>query len=87
MSVSDYYEDDCKPKKCTKCDSTDLKSTVDDIVNGHICEETVICRTCGKELGFWAYGNWNPKYREEYEQQTNAQTGETIMDITRDMFR
>lgn len=86
MSVLDYFKPDNSPTKCTKCDSTDLKSIVADITNGYIGEETIICRTCGKDLGFWAYGVWNPKYKEEYEKQTGAQTGETIMDITRRMF-
>lgn len=55
-----YIDDEGYPIKCQYCG---CKSKIDtetvDTINGFTCEEKAICKNCGKEIGYWAYGSWN----------------------------
>ena len=64
--ISDYFADDNEPIKCTKCKSHRIISFVKDRLNGIVCEELYECGNCGSPLGYWAYGHFEPIYKEEY---------------------
>lgn len=55
-----YIKEGGEPLKCDYCDSTDLHTQVTDVTAGHVCEKIVSCKLCFKEIGHWAYGNWEP---------------------------
>jgi hypothetical protein len=54
-----YIMEDGTPIKCF-CGCSDLKYTVVDRINYDICEQDVHCIRCGKLVGHWGYGSWEP---------------------------
>jgi uncharacterized protein (DUF983 family) len=56
------YRKDGSPAKCPKCGSADLSEQVKD------AEVLVVCVACGTEVGFYAYGAWDPNFCRELEE-------------------
>lgn len=48
-----YIKENGFPLKCLFCNSSDLN-----FKNKYQEEVEVTCNKCGKEIGYWAYGNW-----------------------------
>lgn len=55
-----YIYKDCEPKRCSKCGSKHYKTIPTDYINHIVCEEKAVCESCGAEVGYWAYGYWQP---------------------------
>ena len=65
QNLSDeYYTDDGCPIKCFTCDAINIKSRTVDIIANCVCETAYYCDDCGEDLGYWAYGSFNPYYKE-----------------------
>lgn len=54
-----YTKENGEPIKCF-CGCTLLKFTITDKIDNTVCEEDVHCIRCGKLIGHWAYGSWEP---------------------------
>lgn len=79
-NVSEYFEDNGAPKKCPKCNSTEITEKVIGVVDvycgmGPTCEAEYFCE-CGECVGFWAYGSWHPEYRRAFVAATHGQSEE-----------
>jgi len=64
-SMSYWYAKDGAPKRCTRCDSTKLCDEIRSRDEAYIYEYSVDCGDCGKPLGYFAYGSWDPQYEQE----------------------
>lgn len=60
--MNEYYKDDGTPLRCRHCLSDNLISVTKCEINGTICEFAVDCNHCGKNVGYWAYGYYDPSY-------------------------
>ncbi|WP_100406238.1 hypothetical protein [Bacillus solitudinis] len=52
---------DLEPLKCQHCDSKNLEDTgfiVEELGTHVTTEYKKVCKDCNKEVGYWAYGNW-----------------------------
>lgn len=58
-----YYEDGC-PKQCYLCKSYSITQINKEHINGIVAEHADVCGDCRQELGYWAYGCYNPNYRD-----------------------
>ncbi|PWA11103.1 hypothetical protein DCC39_10415 [Pueribacillus theae] len=61
--IKDGYhsKNDFEPIKCVHCQSTDLEDTdfiVEELGTHVTTEYRKVCKKCGKEVGYWSYGNW-----------------------------
>lgn len=70
MNVSDYFDDDGASIKCPKCQSIKFTEKILGVVDvyqgmGPTCEAEYICE-CGEIVGFWAYGSWDPSFKDSY---------------------
>jgi len=54
-----------QPTSCPVCKSTDLRTTIKAIDGGAASEYLVECKACDIELGYYAYGAWDPCYFRE----------------------
>jgi hypothetical protein len=56
---------------CYKSLDNNTKSTDRDTVDGIIvCEEKIVCKTCGVQVDYFAYGHWEgDNYRQQFETQ------------------
>lgn len=52
-----YIKEDGTPLKCF-CGSTDLEQVGEYYDEHTLVEYEVKCKTCGRSVGYWAYGNW-----------------------------
>lgn len=52
-----YILEDGTPLKCS-CGCTDLEQTGEYYEEHWIVEYAVKCKSCGKQVGYWAYGSW-----------------------------
>lgn len=48
-----------EPRRCQHCGSSKHKAKVVDTINYDPCEIKYICSKCGKQIGYWAYGNYD----------------------------
>ena len=48
-----------EPRRCPYCGSNEHKAKVVDTINYDPCEIKYICKKCGKQIGYWAYGNYD----------------------------
>jgi hypothetical protein len=55
-----YVADDGEPIKCYKCGSKNIKTIPKEYINYIVCEESAVCKNCGTQVGYWAYGYWQP---------------------------
>lgn len=58
LEFNGYIKKDGTPIKCIFCDSKDLKRTNESYGPVGLEECEVICQSCNKITGRWAYGNW-----------------------------
>lgn len=63
--INDGYlsKHDLEPIKCEYCDSKNLEDTgfiVEELGTHVTTEYKKVCKDCGKEVGYWAYGYWQP---------------------------
>jgi len=56
------YRRDGSPAKCPKCGSGDLSEQVKAVDGGQASEVLVVCVACSTEVGFYAYGAWDPNF-------------------------
>jgi DNA-directed RNA polymerase subunit RPC12/RpoP len=59
-----YYTREGEPVKCKYCGSKKLNHVTKAIVAEVAAEIVINCRTCDEEVGYWAYGYYDPGYRE-----------------------
>ena len=65
-----YFNEDCSPIKCPKCDSIKINEKILGMIDlfqgiGPVCETEYICE-CGECVGHWAYGCWNPQFLDYF---------------------
>lgn len=58
MVEKGYIATDGQPLKCSFCDSSKLENRNEYYEESYIIEYQVFCGTCDKQVGLWAYGNW-----------------------------
>lgn len=58
------YPDRAEPVACPHCGGEELISRVVDRFEQTPCELAVHCGNCREDLGFWAYGHWDPAYAD-----------------------
>ena len=61
---SEYYNKDNCPIKCFKCESTDIENIIMSRDEAYVYEALLNCKSCEQELGYFAYGYYDPKYME-----------------------
>ena len=59
-NIDEFYEEDGKPVKCPNCISSSLSFITKETIDGTISQCEIKCALCNKELGYWAYGYYNP---------------------------
>lgn len=59
-----YYSKDGIPIKCQHCGSKRFGIRCAAFIEGTSCEEYTLCMDCGRDVAFWAYGSYDPAYRE-----------------------
>ena len=42
---------------------------------GPVCEAEHVCE-CGECVGYWTYGQWDPQYRQAFEEALTEDKGE-----------
>ncbi len=57
-----YYDETGRPVRCVHCGCGEILRTTKDRIEGTVCEEEYWCRGCGKVVGYWAYGYFDPEY-------------------------
>lgn len=61
MFEKEYIAKDFEPLRCPDCEGTEVEEIVTDRMEGGVvCEKDVVCKSCGRLLGQWSYGNWIP---------------------------
>jgi len=59
-----YYQKDGSPKRCPYCGSKALWEEATEVLNiVTVLEARYVCGHCEREVGYWAYGAFDPKYR------------------------
>ena len=64
--ASDCYAEDGAPLKCEKCGCTSFVEKVMSVVavldngDGPTTEAAYHCLNCKTQVGYWAYGSWDP---------------------------
>lgn len=53
-----YISEDGTPLKCS-CGCTDFEQTGEYYEEHSLVEYSLNCKSCGKRVGYWAYGNWD----------------------------
>ena len=48
---------DGEPIKCS-CGCREFKESIIDITANVVCERESNCTSCGRQVGYWGYGNW-----------------------------
>lgn len=61
------YRKDGSPMRCPVCKSTSLSEEVKAVDGGQASEVLVTCDDCGKEVGFYGYGAWDPNFMRELD--------------------
>ena len=64
MFIDRYYDKDGGPKRCIYCGSTTIYEETKEIVQNHVAEFRCECCSCQETIGYWAYGGYDPMYRE-----------------------
>ena len=68
----EFFNLDGSPKKCTKCECTNHRHKVIDMVEHVVTEIEVRCLVCETVLGTWATGSWDPDFRRTFNEQEKA---------------
>ena len=50
-------------KRCPFCGSSQFLQHTTDLTANVICQYAVICQDCNQEVNYWAYGSYNPGYK------------------------
>lgn len=70
-SMRDHYDEDGQPLSCWKCGSESFKEITKDFIDygvsggGPPTEIEYRCRKCDTQVGYWAYGYFDPSYMSE----------------------
>lgn len=59
-----YYSKHGDPIKCQYCGSKRFGCLNTEFIEGIVCEKYYICSDCGKYVAFWAYGSYDPAYKD-----------------------
>jgi hypothetical protein len=62
-----YYNKDGSPKKCKHCGSDSLFMYARGTEANVVSEWEHNCTECGYSVAYWAYGYFDPAYREYYK--------------------
>lgn len=68
-SLDRAYKTDGYPLRCEQCDSDEMDAHIKATINGQPCEVFTRCEQCDTGLSYWAYGSFDPFYRENYRQR------------------
>lgn len=66
LTVSYYYSENGCPIKCWNCKSIIIDEITKESINYVTCECSLVCHNCQTELGYYAYGFYDPNYRKNY---------------------
>lgn len=58
------YDADSSPIRCYNCASTELKEEIVDTIEYTVLEKNCICLDCGKLVGVWNTGYWDPGFKQ-----------------------
>lgn len=64
MNIQEFYRDDGSPIRCWRCYSSLISSVNRAYCAEVACEIDYYCKSCKELLAFWAYGGYDPIYRE-----------------------
>lgn len=59
---TDHYTWSNAPMSCYRCGSTSFRNTTKSIDGGVVSQYVLHCKDCDTEVGYWAYGAWDPGY-------------------------
>ncbi len=62
--MSECFSNDGSPKCCPCCGSTWFYDKIYGYSEWGRMEFEVFCMWCGDSLAYWAYGSYNPSYRD-----------------------
>lgn len=62
----EYYKEDGQPIKCFSCGSTNIEEKIVSSINYTACEVRYDCGDCGEDVGYWAYGYFDPQYAKYF---------------------
>lgn len=65
-----YFTDEGRPLICPYCNSGDIQEYTVCWEAGSECEVSYRCGSCSKEVGFWAYGAFDPDYVQTFYWRT-----------------
>lgn len=65
-----YYNEEGKPLVCPFCDCGKIDEHIVGLINNDVCEIDYKCSKCGKRVGFWAYGSYDPDYMDTFYWET-----------------
>lgn len=63
----EYYTEEGEPIKCCYCDCEHLYEMTKDIVQHTVAEYAIVCHSCNEVVGYWAYGYFDPFFKEIME--------------------
>jgi len=68
MEELEYYTEEGEPIRCVFCESIRIDYRTKEIVANVVAELQYFCCDCNEEVGYWAYGYFDPKYKQDYHQ-------------------
>lgn len=63
FSIRSNYDKNGKCVRCPACHGKEFKEEITSTIEYTVCENYVICCTCGREVNYWAYGYYDPYYK------------------------
>lgn len=55
-----YWRSDSSPKRCPYCLNTKFNDIPTDHIDHTVCERSIVCSKCDREVSYWAYGAYVP---------------------------
>lgn len=70
IQLSDYFDTFTgRPRKCCECGSEDIRSLALSFDGGYQSESAEICYECGTNVGYFAYGHYDPVYMMDFAEE------------------
>ena len=67
-TLTKYFKENGEPIACTSCDYDVIVTDTITYDGGYPSEVKFNCKSCGLELGYYAYGSFDPAYRIKFEE-------------------
>ena len=65
-----YYNEEGMPLVCPFCDCGNITEHPTGFVDGSVRETCFKCSKCGKTVGYWCEGSYDPKYVNTFYWET-----------------